>query len=626
MLFFVRWENEGGIIYPLLGCMPLGITLLAGAPQIAVYSFICVVVWLLIAAVQRLARREWRRAARSLLVTAMVCLLPLLLAAAQLLPTTILFRESVRSEGLPIAEMTRDSAPPLLTIAFLFIPAVLFNHEFIHFIGPLPLVLGAYAAVVLRRKLVVKFLAIVCIVSLFLMFGRHNVLYTPISRFIPLLNLFRCPGRFFYLFTFAIASLGALGAHRVLYSAARSHRTLAEKAAKAFALCAVIVCLGMTVRVALLPRTAESEATFLAVFDSGPPPLSSPLRPDIFTFPAPWPLWRIVPLGGSLFSLIVVWLLFHRMGVVKRSLKVGTIVAVILPLLVLSASTRIPFNWTVPTKIAQTESDTIRFLKQNLGDHRMFALERDPWYMPNNLEHNLNAGHQIRSASGYLAGICPVRRYFELCESMISVPLHESPLFRLASVKYLLTPQPIALPNYKLVHTDDYLIYENMAVLPTVFFVDQVKHIGNPREVLVAVTRADFDPATVAFVEEPIEMPISMNRDTSGRGSAVVVQRGIGHIVARTARDRAGLLVLSEGYCPLWRASIDGFPTKVYRTDYQFMSIIVPAGNHKIVLHYSRSIALLGISLSAVTWIGTLGAVMFLRQRCKQREEATQQH
>jgi uncharacterized membrane protein YfhO len=43
------------------------------------------------------------------------------------------------------------------------------------------------------------------------------------------------------------------------------------------------------------------------------------------------------------------------------------------------------------------------------------------------------------------------------------------------------------------------------------------------------------------------------------------------------------MLVLSEIYYPAgWTAYIDGQETEVYKTDYLFRSIIVPAGQHKV--------------------------------------------
>ena len=48
-----------------------------------------------------------------------------------------------------------------------------------------------------------------------------------------------------------------------------------------------------------------------------------------------------------------------------------------------------------------------------------------------------------------------------------------------------------------------------------------------------------------------------------------------------TKSDR--LLFLSEIYYPIaWKAYIDGVETEIYKTNFAFRSIVVPAGEHKI--------------------------------------------
>ena len=49
-----------------------------------------------------------------------------------------------------------------------------------------------------------------------------------------------------------------------------------------------------------------------------------------------------------------------------------------------------------------------------------------------------------------------------------------------------------------------------------------------------------------------------------------------------TENGSTGFMVLTDSFYPTWKATIDGKGTKIYRTDYNFRGIIVPAGNHKI--------------------------------------------
>ena len=47
------------------------------------------------------------------------------------------------------------------------------------------------------------------------------------------------------------------------------------------------------------------------------------------------------------------------------------------------------------------------------------------------------------------------------------------------------------------------------------------------------------------------------------------------------------LLVVVNAYDPGWRASVDGKTTMIYRTNYAFQGIVVPAGTHKVEFLYS---------------------------------------
>ena len=47
-------------------------------------------------------------------------------------------------------------------------------------------------------------------------------------------------------------------------------------------------------------------------------------------------------------------------------------------------------------------------------------------------------------------------------------------------------------------------------------------------------------------------------------------------------------VVIATIYDSNWKASVDGISTPIYRTNYLYQGIIVPRGNHKIVLQFKR--------------------------------------
>jgi hypothetical protein len=67
-------------------------------------------------------------------------------------------------------------------------------------------------------------------------------------------------------------------------------------------------------------------------------------------------------------------------------------------------------------------------------------------------------------------------------------------------------------------------------------------------------------------------------------------------------------LVISETYYPGWKADIDGAATKIYRANYAFRALAIPAGSHRVRIYYSPLSFKIGIAIS----IFGLGLTIFL--------------
>jgi hypothetical protein len=58
------------------------------------------------------------------------------------------------------------------------------------------------------------------------------------------------------------------------------------------------------------------------------------------------------------------------------------------------------------------------------------------------------------------------------------------------------------------------------------------------------------------------------------------------------------MLVLAEAYYHNWEASLDGSPTPLWRANYAFQALEVPAGKHHILLLYKDKALRLGVAIS----------------------------
>ena len=75
------------------------------------------------------------------------------------------------------------------------------------------------------------------------------------------------------------------------------------------------------------------------------------------------------------------------------------------------------------------------------------------------------------------------------------------------------------------------------------------------------------------------------------------------------ARD--ALLVVSRLDAPGWRATVDATEVPITRVHGAMMGIVVPRGDHRVVLEYRPRSMLLGASLSC---LGLVGLLVWMRR------------
>lgn len=210
----------------------IGLTVLAGHPQVAYLSFLCTALYSL-SRLWSTWQQESRPvsgdeaspigilalpATRRLFVAAG---LGLLLAAVQILPSLQLLRFSPRDQmSLGQANRFYLNAPQLLSLV---LPRF-FGHpaagdywgtgnawEPSLFVGWLPLVFIAYSVVRCGRESLVRFWAVAGLIGIWLATGNDGRLYQLAFFVVPGLSSFHDPARFLLITTFAFAVLTAVG-------------------------------------------------------------------------------------------------------------------------------------------------------------------------------------------------------------------------------------------------------------------------------------------------------------------------------------------------------------------------------------------------------------------------------
>lgn len=153
-------------------------------------------------------------------------------------------------------------------------------------------------------------------------------------------------------------------------------------------------------------------------------------------------------------------------------------------------------------------------------------------------------------------------------------------------------------PTYKLVHSGDVKIYQNLAVFPRAFVVHQATVLAGDQQALDLLRDPGFDPALTVILDHGEELAAA-----AGQSRAEIVSYDPERVQVQVTLDRSGYLVLTDTHYPGWKVTVDGEPAPVLRADLYFRSVPLPAGEHEVILHYRPSSVQLGCSLGLAAWV-----------------------
>jgi hypothetical protein len=119
----------------------------------------------------------------------------------------------------------------------------------------------------------------------------------------------------------------------------------------------------------------------------------------------------------------------------------------------------------------------------------------------------------------------------------------------------------------------------------------------------------EFDPATtVVLEEEAVVAPAE-----GFRGLARVLEARPDQWRVATQTSAAAYLVVTEANAPGWQAEVDGRPTPVHTANMLFRAVLIPEGDHTVVLRYRPPAVIWGLAVSAASLLVT--GVMIFRTR-----------
>ena len=161
------------------------------------------------------------------------------------------------------------------------------------------------------------------------------------------------------------------------------------------------------------------------------------------------------------------------------------------------------------------------------------------------------------------------------------------------------TFQSLVLGNYRLIHSGDVKIYENLDVMPRAFMVYEWLYRPSVSGGVGAMEEAEFDPRQQAvIVADGPERLLGV-----GNGEVEILSYEPERIEILVNGSEAGLLVMTEANYPGWQAEIDGERAKIEQADGLFRGVVVPAGEHEVVFVFRPLSYQVGLIISLLSLI-----------------------
>lgn len=503
----------------------------------------------------------------------------LLLSAPQLLPAIDAYQNSVRSELF-----TQGGGIAWKYLVTLFAPDFFGNPvtrndwfgyyaEWASYVGVIPLLLAVYA-IIRKKTLTLWFFLTLGVISLLI--ASPSPLNTLVVRLrLPAIST-SYSARIIMLVSFSLSVLAAFGLDGLVEDWKNRRYSSFRR-----------LCLVGAVLLALI---------WAVIFVFRPFPMDKLLIAKRNLF---------LPTGLSLAALGLFHLGFIRKFSLQKIIPVLLIGVVVFDMLRYSTKW-MPFD---PKEFVFPSMGMLDYMPKIAGTDRIFG----------NFGGEMAAPYHLLSLEGYDAVY--QRRYGEFIvststgnitepeRSVVQFPKFGSyaeETLELLGVKYLIHKKSDAryewaypfwrFPQYLPFYSDEYFeVYRNEKALPRVFLASSYTIATGDQNIFKTLFDPAFDRRNSLVLEEK---PTLEPRE--GEGKVEMTRYSPNEIIVVTKSDVSKLLFLSDVYDKGWKAIIDDVPTKIYRADYDFRAIAVPAGEHVVKMTYWPQSFQSGLLLAAV--------------------------
>jgi hypothetical protein len=609
------------LVLGVAGC--LAMQFLAGHPQIVYFSLIILAWFHFWYMIHQLTVGRKKRALGDLMLFGASLVFAALLAAVQALPTAKYAAETVRAHGAPLEYYTAQSMP-LGNILTLIAPWVWGGRRFgISYIGmdsywEVAGFVGATAVLLAGMMLTLpkslnRFqwtcLGLVAF-ALLLAFGHYSGFYETLMKVFPGLGLFRNPGRFLYIATFALALLAGEGLDRLIeYARLRPSEFLLIVRRTAIAVAggigAFLILFGDNIRSPLFLQILVHRLT--------PQVFSTLSREDVT---AMFKTFRENLIASGIMAGLSLGLI-SRLIWAKYEKVTRRIICVFLFFELIQFAR--PYAESFSVEGLRWPSRLVSIVR-NAGSLYRIASAREPSDLTQGMVEKIRHvwGYEPTVSLRYAMAMSVAQgRPPSFPEAWLQA-YRISPLMNALGTRYLIAPPDTgagALGWHSVFKGSAYELFENPDALPRAFCVGKAETTST-QFLWSVLSSPDFAPQQKVILEEEAARTFDSQETTGTIGKVEVLRDDPELFTAKVKMEHDGWFVLMDQYLPGWEASVNGVEAKIYRANGVGRALPLQSGEHIVEMRYVTPGWRTGLFISSIAWICyALLAVVYWRVR-----------